>query len=161
VQSLTPAERRGALLVLVLLTLGSIHDLWRATRPLPAVVPSRVLEPGGAASAADTAPGPGPDPVPASGASPTGPALDLNRASARELDALPGIGPVLAARIIDHREREGRFARPEELLAVRGIGPKLFARLRPRVTVGAPIRVPDRAPYRAPDTSLYKVGPRH
>ena len=64
--------------------------------------------------------------------------VDLNRAAAAELDALPGIGPVLARRIVEHRQRHGPFRRVEELRAVRGVGPRLLARLRPRVGVGAP-----------------------
>ena len=62
--------------------------------------------------------------------------MDLNRASARELDALPGVGPVLAARIIEHRSRYGAFHAAEDLKAVRGFGPRLFARLEPLIRVG-------------------------
>jgi competence protein ComEA len=59
--------------------------------------------------------------------------VDLNAASPEELDRLPGIGPVLAGRIVEYRRRHGRFTRIEELLAVRGIGPRLLERLRGRV----------------------------
>lgn len=61
--------------------------------------------------------------------------VDVNTASATDLEALPGIGPVLAARIVAHREAHGRFERLEDLLEVEGIGPKLLARLRPVVQV--------------------------
>jgi len=61
--------------------------------------------------------------------------LDLNRASAAELQALPGIGPALAERIVAYRARQGRLAKPEELMEVSGIGPKTYARLAPLVTV--------------------------
>ena len=61
--------------------------------------------------------------------------LDLNRASVAELDGLPGIGPVLARRIVEHRREHGRFRRVEELRGVRGVGPRLIERLKPRVTV--------------------------
>ncbi|MEY4070688.1 MAG: hypothetical protein RL721_1302, partial [Candidatus Eisenbacteria bacterium] len=57
-------------------------------------------------------------------------------ASAAELDALPGIGPVLAARIVAHRDRHGPFRSPDELLAVPGIGPRLLERIRPRLRAG-------------------------
>jgi competence protein ComEA len=67
-----------------------------------------------------------------------GAVVDLNRAAAAELDALPGIGPVLARRIVEHRRRHGPFLRVEELRAVRGVGPRLLARLRPQVRVGTP-----------------------
>ncbi len=62
--------------------------------------------------------------------------LDINRADGERLQALPGIGPVLAQRIIAHREAHGPFGRAEGLLAVPGIGPKRFAQLRPLVRVG-------------------------
>lgn len=57
--------------------------------------------------------------------------FDLNRASERELRMLPGIGPALAARIVEHRRRYGGFLRVASLRDVRGIGPKLVARLGP------------------------------
>lgn len=59
----------------------------------------------------------------------------LNTAGEPELISLPGIGPVLARRIIAHRERDGPYRRVEDLLQVEGIGPKLMERLRPFVTV--------------------------
>ncbi len=59
--------------------------------------------------------------------------VDLNAATAADLESLPGIGPVLAARIIAHRDEHGRFERLEDLLEVEGIGPRLLARLRPLV----------------------------
>lgn len=57
-------------------------------------------------------------------------ALDLNRASQDDLVQVPGIGPVLAARILEKRQREGRFRRVEELLSVKGIGPRTLERIR-------------------------------
>lgn len=61
--------------------------------------------------------------------------LDLNRATPAELERLPGIGPALAQRIVEARERQGRFASPEELRRVLGIGPKKFEAIRELVTV--------------------------
>jgi competence protein ComEA len=70
-----------------------------------------------------------------SGASGTGGRVDLNTAGVAELDALPGIGPVLAQRIVEHRSREGLFRSVEELDDVPGIGPAIAAELAELVTV--------------------------
>lgn len=74
---------------------------------------------------------------PARGTSARAPAaaLDLNRATAAELERLPGIGPALAARIVDNRDSVGRFGAVDELLRVPGIGPAKLDRLRPQVRV--------------------------
>lgn len=63
-------------------------------------------------------------------------ALNLNTATIQELDALPGIGPVLAERIIEFREKRGGFRRVEELLAVPGISERKWQTLRTLVEVG-------------------------
>ncbi|MFQ3632531.1 helix-hairpin-helix domain-containing protein [Roseiflexus sp.] len=65
----------------------------------------------------------------------SGTLLDLNRATVAELDALPGIGAVLANRIVEWREREGPFQSVDDLGKVDGIGPALLAKLAPLVTV--------------------------
>lgn len=61
------------------------------------------------------------------------PVVSINEASREELERLPGVGPALAARIVEHRERYGPFRRAEHLLLVRGIGERRFLRLRPYV----------------------------
>lgn len=61
--------------------------------------------------------------------------LDLNEASAAELEALPGIGPVTAAAIISHRQREGPFRSVESLQEVAGIGPVKLSGIEDLVTV--------------------------
>ena len=53
--------------------------------------------------------------------------VDVNRDDAQALCALPGVGPVIAAAIVQERETNGPFDFPEDLLAVRGIGPKTLA----------------------------------
>ncbi|MGY1603063.1 ComEA family DNA-binding protein [Geodermatophilus sp. SYSU D00815] len=77
------------------------------------------------------APGAAPAGSPAGTAGP----LDLNAATEADLDALPGIGPVLAQRIVAHRERQGRFTTVEQLDDVPGIGPAIYAQLVDLVTV--------------------------
>lgn len=63
-----------------------------------------------------------------------GPAVvNINRATAEELDALPGIGPAKARAIIEYRETYGPFETLEELMEVKGIGPKTFERLKDRI----------------------------
>lgn len=62
--------------------------------------------------------------------------INLNRASAAELEELPGIGATLAARIVERRETKGPYRRVEELREVTGIGEKLFNQIAPLVTIG-------------------------
>ena len=62
--------------------------------------------------------------------------LDINAASAEELEALPGIGPVLAQRIVDYRAEHGAFASAEELLRVEGIGETKLENIRGGITLG-------------------------
>jgi competence protein ComEA len=86
---------------------------------------------GGVTGGAPGAAGP-----PGTGGAPTPSApLDLNRATAAELDALPGVGPSIAAAIVAQREAVGGFDAVEDLLEVRGIGEARLAELQPLVTV--------------------------
>ncbi|MDO5498964.1 MAG: helix-hairpin-helix domain-containing protein [Propionibacteriaceae bacterium] len=80
--------------------------------------------PGGSAAAGGTA-----------GTGPAGTKLNLNTANATQLDALPGVGPVTAEKIIAWRTQHGKFTRIEELQEVPGVGPKTFAELAPHLTV--------------------------
>ena len=61
--------------------------------------------------------------------------LDLNAATAADLEALPGIGPVLSERVVEWRDQHGRFSSVEELREVSGIGDAMMQRLRPLVRV--------------------------
>jgi competence protein ComEA len=69
------------------------------------------------------------------GAAGAGRLVNLNTATASEFETLPGVGPVLAGRIVDWRTEHGRFASVDELAEVSGIGEKIFAQLQPKVTV--------------------------
>ena len=62
--------------------------------------------------------------------------VDINTADAERLASLPGIGASIAQRIVDYRKEHGPFKSVDELVNVRGVGEKLLARLRERVTVG-------------------------
>ena len=65
--------------------------------------------------------------------------LDLNAATAQDIEALPGIGPARAKSIVEARgARGGRFSSVEELLDVRGIGERTLERLRPHLTLSPP-----------------------
>ena len=70
-------------------------------------------------------------------AAPTTAVVNINTASAAELDSLPGIGAKTAARIIEYRQKNGPFKKVEELMNVRGVGEKNFLKLKPQLTVGA------------------------
>lgn len=59
--------------------------------------------------------------------------LDLNEATQAELEALPGVGPVMAAAIIAWRDEHGRFGSVDELQEISGVGPKTFQKLEPLV----------------------------
>src|SRR6202140_907684 len=64
--------------------------------------------------------------------------IDLNVATIKELEELPGVGKVTAQRILDARQKSGRFRRVEDLLSIRGISTKRLEILRPYVTVSSP-----------------------
>ena len=77
---------------------------------------------------APSAPPPAPAPAP----------INLNTATAADLEKLPGVGPAVAARIIEHRQKNGPFKKIEDLMTIRGIGEKTFLRLKPLVTIVPP-----------------------
>ncbi|MFC4599307.1 ComEA family DNA-binding protein [Cohnella hongkongensis] len=127
----------------------------RKTAPLSEPQPDQPPGPASDRQSPDPAAGPGQSPAspepagspaefspedPAPPAAPSGTeagTLDLNRATEADLDALPGIGPAKAKAILAHRDKIGGFRRVEQLLDVKGIGPKVFERLSVLVHVGA------------------------
>lgn len=74
--------------------------------------------------------------APTASLAPSESGIDLNAATEAELDGLPGIGPSKAKAILAYREEHGHFRSVDELLEVKGIGPKLLERIRPLVHAG-------------------------
>ncbi len=66
------------------------------------------------------------------------PKIDLNTPTLSQLDSLPGIGPVIAERILELREKSGPYKRIEDLMNIRGIGEKKFLKLKDLITVKTP-----------------------
>jgi competence protein ComEA len=81
--------------------------------------------------------------------------VNINTATAAQLELLPRIGPSVAARIVEHRKANGQFKTPEDLMLVRGIGQKAFELLKPYVVVSGEttlrdkVRVPRNKPAAA------------
>jgi len=95
-----------------------------------AVPPPLAGVPAGADSAASDTAAAAPDSIRA-----TAGQIDLNRATAGDLEGLPRIGPALARRIVDYRAAHGPFKRMEDLKHVKGIGEKTLERLRSHVKI--------------------------
>jgi competence ComEA-like helix-hairpin-helix protein len=55
--------------------------------------------------------------------------IDINAASTEELERLPGVGPAIASRIVEHRRKHGLFKRPQDIIIVRGMSAKLYRRI--------------------------------
>jgi competence protein ComEA len=106
----------------------AIADLNLVNRAAPVTDGEQVLVPEKVAQATAGAAAATGDP-----SAPAGP-VHLNSATAEQLDALPGIGPATAQRIIDYRTQHGPFTSVDELDSVSGIGPAKMAELRGLVT---------------------------
>jgi competence protein ComEA len=122
-QPLASAAKWGAVAVLGTVAIVGICWVILSNRTRPAIVP--------AAAPSATQPGDLPPPAPAT----TGSLLDINTATAAQLEHLPGIGPALAARIVADRSKHGRFTSVDQLDRVEGIGPKTLEKLKPYLTV--------------------------
>jgi competence protein ComEA len=86
--------------------------------------------------------------------------IDLNRATAEDLDALPGLGPALAKRIVEYRQAHGPFKKIEDLREVSGVGPQNLEKLKPYLGLGSP---EDSGPpdWKAPMTTGESVSGYH
>ena len=62
--------------------------------------------------------------------------VNINTASIEQLTTLPGVGPKLAARIVEYRQKSGTFRSTQELINVKGVGEKSFAKIEPWLSVG-------------------------
>jgi len=123
---LTSADLEGINLAQTLVDTEQIYIPPRSRRTTPVTVAPR-LKPS-RSTTPSTAPG-------SSGSTAGSTVLNLNTATASELDALPGVGPATAKAIIDHRTKKGPFTKVEDLLNVAGIGPSKLAALRDQVAV--------------------------
>jgi competence ComEA-like helix-hairpin-helix protein len=83
--------------------------------------------------------------------------IDINAATIKELEELPGVGPVTAQRIMDMRQKSGHFRRVEDLLAIRGISRKKLDELRPYVMVSPP---PPASPAQKSSPPAKKASPQ-
>ena len=122
-------EQTALLLLSAALLLGTVISAVERYDP-EALEEFHVMEAAVEAPAAAVAAGRGPPPPP----EPADP-VAVNSATSAQLQTLPSIGPKTAARIISFREQNGPFARLEDLLEVRGIGPATLEKIRPSVTL--------------------------
>jgi competence protein ComEA len=127
----TRDEQRAILFLLAGFVVGSLIWMYRQSQPPPAVNPAevaafedyaRILGSDTINSRPETVEGSSKEMLPTA-------RLDLNAATYEELLRLPGIGPVMAKRIIEYRRTNGPFRHPEELKKVKGIGVKTYDKL--------------------------------
>lgn len=142
----TPNERKGLLFLALVALSGTGVRVWRAQQPPPTDAQRTAFdEQIGRVDSARTArrEAKAKRTRSAKKAETVAPAdsqpIDLNSASAVQIEALPAIGPALAKRIVAHRDSAGLYAGLSSLCEVKGVGPALAERLRPLVTFGGRI----------------------
>jgi competence ComEA-like helix-hairpin-helix protein len=158
----TPGERQALGFLVFLALSGASVRLWRANRPVQAPSVAALEVQLGRVDSAQRAPKRG-----RKAAAPkkdtarvlAGP-VDLDRATAEEIEALPGIGPALAARIVAHRDSTGSFGSMDALCEVRGVGSAMAKRLSPLVTFSAGFRPVSTACDRASKPPKKSTRPR-
>jgi len=82
--------------------------------------------------------------------------VNVNTATVEQLQLLPNVGPAVAARILEHREKNGPFKAAEDLMLVRGIGEKSFEKLRPYVATSGQTTLTEKV--RLPRTAAESKG---
>lgn len=131
--SFTPQEAKAIIFLIVILLIGSGVTLYKKYHPdfAPELLlkenrntEKKVLEPAKSSNVPENI-----------SLKITDKKINLNRATLRELDSLPGIGKELGKRILAYRESNGNFSSIEELKKINGIGQKTFEKLKNLVTV--------------------------
>lgn len=140
----TAAERRLAVLLFALAALGQMARMgghlspdvarWLEGDVSPQALPETTTAGNDSLAVSpparnDTLTSPPPAPLPVT-------SIDPNTADLATLMRLPGVGPVLAERILEDRKKAGPYAKPEDLLRVKGIGPAKLAKLRAHLIFG-------------------------
>lgn len=133
----TPSEQRAVLLLLSTFGLGIVVWWYRASQPPPEINPVELatFESFLRTVSQDSQHLPAPAPTQISSAVAPTARVDLNAATYNDLVKLPGIGPVMAKRILEFRATNGRFKRLPDLRKVKGIGAKTYEKLTPWLIV--------------------------
>jgi comEA protein len=126
--SFTPQETKALIFLLAALIVGSGITLYK--RNHPRFAPELMLQKTEFTAAQATR-------DVSSQAGNEGFLIDINRATAEELELLPGLGPALSRRIVDYRKINGPFGRIEDIILVQGIGPMTFQRIRDYISAGS------------------------
>jgi len=143
----TQSERKALLFFASVALLGAGWRTVRATSvPEPAVIDRAALE--AQIAVVDSVRARRHRKTPRASSSEAATIIDVNEATAEQLETLPRVGPALAKRIIDDRNANGPFGSIDDLQRVKGIGPAMAKTLAPRVTFSTSRRPTDAATYR-------------